>query len=89
MVNTLRTNGVDPLVSIALLIVTFWGSLMLIFFITKTVLLPLGLSDRGAETSFIIHFTKSLVFLCLVGALFYAWFRLTRKVRDSYLNNKP
>ncbi len=83
---TLKLTNVDPLVSIVILILAFWGSLMVIFAFTKEVLLPLG-STKSMFDPFIIHFGKSLIFLGLIGALFYAWFKITRNVRDMYLSN--
>jgi hypothetical protein len=85
-VKALKLSKVDPLVSIAFLMLAFWGSLMLIFAFTKTVLLPLG-STKSMFDPFIIHFTKSLIFLGLIGILFYAWFKITRNLRDMYLSN--
>lgn len=82
-------RSIDPLLMIVLLIFSFWGSLMLLFVFTKSVLLPLGGSQQNEAVSFAVHLAKSLVFLAIVGAIFYGWFRLTKRARDSYLANDP
>lgn len=85
--SVLGIEKVDPAITLVLLIIGFWSTLMVVFVFTKNVLLPLGASEQDPFVSFIIHLAKSLAFLGIVGWLFYVWFKITKLARDAYLNN--
>lgn len=78
---------IDPVVSLGVLLFLFWAVLIAFFYLSFTYLIPLG--NPGSKVSFTtIHALKIVTFLIVLAFLFYGWYGLIKKVRNSYISTR-
>jgi|GEM_PF-1062560 uncharacterized membrane protein YhaH (DUF805 family) len=75
----------DPVVSLSVLLFLFWAALIAFFYLSFTYLVPLG--NPGSKVAFTtIHALKIITFLAALALLFYGWYTLIKRLRDSYIS---
>jgi hypothetical protein len=78
----------DPIIALILLMLFFWSALLGVFYITKTLLIPIGEPSHTRIFYLLtIHAIKSIIFLFLIAVIFYFWYKLTKFARDKFLAN--